>query len=190
MPTGRTPITLQPGTRNPFGQAVTAQEPTTIEATETEESRLRRIIGFIKVGGVSGTPEKRQVLLGSLILKPGDTLQPLIEGQVEVLHVKSIASDFVLLNFVEKDASVEPREVRIPIKMAPRVTQMLYGEATEHLLSAAPKVAHPSSIPALPLKGVQDFIEGSKQADLLNVTIRKVELMGGGKDAEPSKQEN
>jgi hypothetical protein len=37
------------------------------------------------------------------------------------------------------------------------------------------------------LKGVQDFLEGSKQAELLNVTNRKFDLMGDVDDAEKSK---
>ena len=92
------------------------------------------------------------------------------------------------LFFVEKDAGAEPRLVRIPVRTPPRVTQMLYGEAMENLVNVA-KPARPNST-AIQLKGVQEFIEGSKQAELLNVTDRKVELMGVVKDAEKTKQGN
>jgi len=185
LPTGRTPAVLQPNARNPFGQAVTAQEPATIEATETEETRLRRIIGFIKVGGVSGTPDKLRVLLGSLILKSGDTMPPLIEEQKERLQVKGITKDAVELSFVETDPSIDPRLVRIPIMTPPRVAHMFYGEAVENLVSIAPKPAQ-KALASVPLKGVQDFIEDSKAIDLRNVTDRKVEMMGVVKDAEQS----
>lgn len=185
MPQGRTPIVVPPGARNPFGQSVTAQEVPTVEETETEESRLRRIIGRIKVGGVSGTPERLRVLLGSLVLRPGDTLPPLIERQQEVLRVESITRDFVALTFVEKEAGTEGRLIKIPLSTPPRVTEMLYGEAVERLVNIAkPANANAS---AMQLKGVQDFLEDSRKADLLNVTDRKFELMGVVKDANQSK---
>jgi len=187
MPTGRVPIVLQSGVRNPFGQVATAQEPTAIEATETEESRLRRIISFLKVGGVSGSRDNRRVLLGSLILRPGDSLPPLIENQQEVLRVQSINGNSVVLSFVDKETGAEPRLFGIPIRIqTPRVTQMLYGEAVENLGN----FGKPARANVLQLKGVQDFIAGSKAVELLNVTDRKFDLMGGVKDAEKSKQGN
>ncbi len=187
LPQGREPTVLAPGTRNPFGQAVTAQETTVMESTETEEMRLRRILGGIKVGGVSGTPEHLRVLLGSLILKPGDTLPQLVEDQQEVIRVASISGSMVELAFVDKEAGAELRLIRIPIKTPPRVTEMLYGEALERLTSTGS--APPAKGGGLPLKGVQDFLEGSKQAELLNVTERKFELMGVPNDAEKPKQD-
>lgn len=186
MPQGRTPIVLPPGARNPFGQLVTAQETAAVvEATETEEARLRRIIGRVKVGGVSGSADNLRVLLGALIIKQGDTLPPLIERQQEVLRVDSITKDFVSLVFVEKEAGSEGRLIRIPLKIPPRVTAMLYGEAVEKLANIAKPTAA-GAVP-MPLKGVQDFLDGSKQAELLNVTERKFELMGDVDDAEKNK---
>ena len=181
LPTGRTPIILQPGTRNPFGQVVTAQEPTAIEATETEETRLRRIIGYLKVGGLSGSSDNLRILLGSLILKPGDTLPPLVKDQQEILKVKSITKEEVFLTFFDKETTAEPRLIRIPFKTASRVAQMLYGEAVESLVKSTKPIQHP---------GVQSFIEGSNGAELLNITQRKIEMMGVPKDAEQSKAEN
>ena len=192
LPTGRKPVVLQSGTRNPFGQVVTAQEPVATEAAESEEMRLRRIIALIKVGGMSGPHEKLRVLLGSLLLKSGDTLPPLIPDQREALQVTSINKDAITLTFVDKDTTVEPRLVRIPIKIAASVSKMFYGEAVEslegvHFKAANTATAAHTATEPLQLKGVQDFIDGSKAADLRNVKERKVELMGVVRDAEESK---
>jgi len=188
LPKDRTFTELRAGERNPFGQAAAVAEPTAMQEAETEEVHLRRVIGAIKVGGVSGSGPRARVLLGSLILKPGDTLPPLFENQQEVLMISSVSEKEVRLTFLEKDASSEPRQIVIPLRLAPQVSQLLYGEAFEKLANVGPD-GRPK-IQEVPLKGVQDFLKASEEAGLQNITERKMDMMGELKnDATPETEQ-
>jgi hypothetical protein len=176
LPSGRTYSILRDGERNPFGQQITVEQPTVVAETESEEARLRRIIGGVKVSGVSEQSGRRRVLLGSIGLGPGDNLPPLIRGQQEQLRVSAIEENRMVLAFVERDPSIEPRVIIVPLGMEPRVNQFLFGEAFEKLANIG--VERTGGERDLPMKGVDDFIKGSNDANLQNVTDRKYEMMG------------
>ena len=187
FPDGRQRVELRPAERNPFVQAI-AQEaiPTKPEEGITEEARLRRILRAMKIGGVSGKPGSRQVLLGSLILKPGGTLPPILKNQAEVLRVLSVDDLSVEIAFVEKDPSASARRIVLPFSIKPEVAQMMVGEAFEELtkVGASGKVA----VPPLTNAGVNEFLSGSKEADLRNMTDRDVQMMGVTTNAEDKKK--
>ena len=184
LPEGRQKLDVLPSERNPFSAQVAeiATSSTQHEGT-TEESRLRRILRAMKVGGISGKPGSQHVLLGSLIIKPGDILPPLLDNQAEVLRVVSIEDNSLVLAFIERDASTEVRRIILPLGgLEPTVTQMMYGEAFEELtkMEASGKI----DVPPLTLPGVDDFLKGSRGSDLHNVTDRDVQMMGVVRDAE------
>jgi len=168
--------------RNPFIQQVTPEAAaTTTPSVATEESRLRAIFRAIKIGGVSGTAGRRQALLGSLILKPGAVLPPVLKNQFEVLKVLSVDDSEVVLAFVERDASAESRQIVLPFRLKPEVARVMYGEAFQELtkIGATGKI----ELPPLTLQGVDDFLRGSQEADLRNMVDRDVRMTGAGSNA-------
>lgn len=185
LPDGRQKVELKPAERNPFIQQIveeTAQANP--QAGTSEESHLRRIFRAIKLGGISGKTGKKQALLGSLIIKPGDILPPLLKNQFEVLRVVSVDDSAIVLGFVDKDSQASVRQIVIPFNMKPTVSRVMYGEAFEELT----KVDANGKIDAPPLTnpGVDDFLKGSMETDLKNVTERDVKMMGVGSNAENS----
>jgi hypothetical protein len=183
MPDERATIQLQPKERNPFAQAAAPERTiTTAQESASEDARLRRILGALKIAGTSRADGKSRVLLGSLIVSVGEILPPIIGNQVEVLRVVSVDDSKLTLAFVERDSSADPRKIELPINMKPVVSQFLYGEAVESLLGitrdAAPK------LPALDTPAVKEVIKVSQDLDLQNVAERNTKLMGGVRDAE------
>ena len=184
-PDGRQREELRPNERNPFIQAIPPEAVTTKpEEGATEEARLRRILRAMKIGGVSKGPDNKHVLLGSMILKPGKTLPQILNNQIEVLRVLSVNDNAVVLEFVEKDPSVSTRQLFLPFSIKPEVTQMMVGEAFEELTKVGP--SGKISAPPLTNAGVDDFLKGSREADLRNVADRDVKMMGVPTNAENS----
>lgn len=185
LPEGRQKVELKPSERNPFVQQIAEEAPqTNPQAGTSEESHLRRIFRAIKVGGISGSNGKKQALLGSLIIKPGDILPPLLKNQFEVLRVLSVDDSAIVLGFVDKDSQVSVRQIVLPLNMKPAVARVMYGDAFEELTKVdangkidAPPLAHP---------GVDAFLKGSKDTDLENMTDRDVKIMGVGTNANNS----
>jgi hypothetical protein len=187
LPDARQTIDLRPGERNPFTQQVT-KEPQTIAGPETasEESRLRKILRALKIGGVSGGNGKFQALLGSLIVKPGDFLPPLVSNQFEVLRVVSVDKSSLTLSFVEKDSTVDARQIVLPIGIKPDISRLMYGEAVEKLLPMGPDGK--STLPPVESSAVAQILKGSQDAELKNMAERDVNLMGVVRDAKETDQ--
>ncbi len=185
LPDGRQKIELRPSERNPFAQQVVAETaPTTLQEGATEESRLRKILRAVKISGISGKPGHKQVLLGSIIIKPGDTLPPILKNQFERLVVVSVDDSNIVLAFGEKDTAVDARKIVLPIGIKPEVTQFMYGEAFEQLVKIGP--GGKIDAPPITNQGAVDFIKGSQDADLKNMADRDVDLMGVVTNAENS----
>jgi hypothetical protein len=124
LPGQKIPESLHPKERNPF----TRREIKTAEVAtdrESEESKLRAILGAMVVTGVVRGGASDKVLLGSLILEPGRDVPRLLEGQTEHLVVTAITGKEVEIQFVETEARTEPRRILIPIDLRPRVTVRL-----------------------------------------------------------------
>jgi hypothetical protein len=90
VPEKREPALVTEGERNPFG--LVALPPEEVEETETiqaetEEMRLRRILGNMRVSGAGGTSGSYRVVLGSMQLKQGETVPMIFADQAEVLRV-------------------------------------------------------------------------------------------------------
>ena len=189
FPDGRQKLELPSSERNPFVQQIAPEAAPAASAQEgtTEEARLRRIFRAMKIGAVSGTPDSKQVLLGSLILKPGRTLPPLLKNQFETLRVLSVDDTSVVLAFVERDHSASARQIILPYGIKPEVTQVMFGEAFEKLTQVGPNGK--IDAPPLTMQGVEEFLSGSREADLRNMADRDVQMMGVVTNADNSKKE-
>ena len=190
-PDGREAIEIQSGERNPFAvQIVQDKGPAETSPTEglSEEARIRRILGTLRVTGSSQGEDRTKVLMGSLIVKPGDTLPPLIQNQSERIKVLSLEDGMLTLVFMERDPMAEPRRMVVPIDMKPAVTQFLFGEAVENLAQIDQKGR--SALPPLTNPSVTEVLSGSQESEVQGLTDREVSLMGVVHDAKaPKKQE-
>lgn len=188
FPDGRQKMELPSSERNPFIQQIAPEAPTTAPQEGTsEEARLRRLLRAMKIGAVSGAPGKMQVLLGSLILKPGSTLPSILKNQFEVLRVLSVDDTSVVLAFVERDKSAAARQIILPYDIKPHVTQVMFGEAFEKLAQVGPNGK--IDAPPLTMQGVEEFLSGSREADLRNMADRDVQMMGVVTNADNSKKD-
>jgi hypothetical protein len=135
-PGQRRPTDVKPGERNPFGLLAVPppeeqEEQVKIEV-ETEEMKIRRILGNMRVTGLAGSPGDYRVVVGSMQLAEGDIVPRLFANQAEVLRVDRISDRQVLLSFVERkqqgQEDLPPRTVGLGIDLAPRVRSLLPGE--------------------------------------------------------------
>ena len=191
FPDARESTTLRSNERNPFTAQQVVQESQTPAVPEaaSEESRLRRILQAVKIGGVSGGNGKFQALLGSLIIKPGDSLPPLISNQFEELRVTSVDPSSITLSFFERDSTANPRQIVLPVGIKPDVSQFLYGEAVEELTQIDPQRGRTAPLPQVENPAVTQTLKGSQDVDLKNLTDRAVKLMGVLHDAKKSEKE-
>jgi hypothetical protein len=121
LPGEKRPDLLRPKERNPFSR----REAKAVEVTadrESEESRIRAILSSTSVTGIIRGSGEVKALLGSLVLKEGKLVPPLIEGQTERLVVGSITRTAIEINFVEMDDHAEPRKIVVPIDLRPRIS--------------------------------------------------------------------
>lgn len=179
FPDGRQTVEVRPNERNPFGQQVAPEVQSTSAGTQeavSEESRLRRILRALKISGVSGQGSSRRALIGSLILKPGDPLPPLITNQAESLRVAAVDDSQVILEFIERDPAAESRKIILFYGLQPTVAQFLFGEAVEELAQIGAKGQ--SQMPALTSPRVTEILQKAQDAELKSLVDRNVRMMG------------
>lgn len=190
-PDARETIELRSGERNPFAVQIVEEKATTEPSSSeglSEEARLRRIFGNLRASGTSVGPDKGQkAMLGSLIVKPGDVLPPLLGNQAEILEVLSIQDSLVTLVFHERDPSAEKRRIVVPVNMRPTVSQFLFGEAVEALAQIDQKGR--SALPALQSAAVTEVLGGGQASEVQGLTEREIQLMGVVRDAKDRQQE-
>ena len=187
LPGGRQSVVVPPISRIPFAQQVAPEAPpTNPQEGATEEARLRRILQTMKIGGVSGNSDQKQVLLGPLILKPGNALPQIIKNQSEVIRVVSVSDNLVVLEFVSKDLSASARELYIPFGINPEVRQFMYGDAVEEVVKAGvapqpnlPQAANPPDPVIRSILTINPEAEQKRSSD---------KLMGVFPNAEDSKK--
>lgn len=178
-PEKREPATVEEGERNPFGLvSVPAPETQEIEpiAAETEEMRIRRILGNMRVSGLSGSPGSYRVLLGSVQLREGDMLPKLFSDQGETLRVKSISEREVVLTFGEKDPNLPPRTIGLGFDLRPRPSSLLVGDLFRKLVPFTATGA--PDLKPLELPAVQAVVDAAEESGLQSLTERSFELMG------------
>lgn len=187
FPDGRQALEVRPGERNPFGQQIAPEVQSTTAGTQdtvSEESRLRRILRALKISGASSQGSSRRILIGSLILKPGDPLPPLITNQAESLRVLSVDESQVILEFIDKDPTAETRKITLFYALDPTVSQFLFGEAVEELAQIGAKGQ--AQIPTLTSPAVSEILQKAEAAELKNLVDRNIRMMGVIQDEQAS----
>lgn len=188
-PDKREPEQVRENERNPFGLVslppAAVEETETIEA-ETEEQRLRRIVGNMRVSGLSGSPGSYRLLMGSMTIREGEKLPKLFADQAEVLHISSISEREVVLTFQEKDPTLPPRSMSLGYNFQPRPQSLLPGEIFRKLVPFTAKGA--PDLKPLEVPAVQSIVEGAEEGGLQGWTDRSHEMLGEpkGRNDEPA----
>lgn len=175
----REPAQVKEGERNPFGLvALPQEEAVEVEAiqAETEEMRLRRVLGNMRISGVSGSPGSYRVVLNSMQLREGDMLPKLFADQAETIRVTSISDREVILSFSEKDPSIPPRTIGLSYDLKPRASSLLPGEIFQKLVPFTSKGT--VDLKPLELPAAKAIAEGAEEGNLQGLTERTFELMG------------
>ncbi len=178
-PEKREPAKVSEGERNPFG--LVSLPPTEVEETatiqaETEEMRLRRILGNMRVSGASGAVGSYSVLLGPMRIRAGEKLPKLFADQAEVLTVTSITDREITLSFEEKDPDIPPRRIGLGYDLDPRPRSLLPGEFFSKVVPFTAKGAR--DLKPLEVPAVTSIAVAAEAAGLQGLTERSFELMG------------
>ena len=180
LPERRAPTEVPEGERNPFGKSLPPpteeKEEITPVKVETEEMKLRRVLGNMRVSGVSGSPGDYTVLLGPLALRAGETLPKLFENQAEVLRVDSVSESTVVLSFVEKNPNIPPRIMSLTVDLKPRVNSVLGGELFTNAVTFDAKGA--VNLKPLEGEGVKAVTTALTNQELQSLVDRRRALMG------------
>jgi hypothetical protein len=179
VPEKREPAVVTEGERNPFG--LVALPPEEVEETEsiqaeTEEMRLRRILGNMRVSGVGGSSGAYRVVLGSMQLRQGDTVPKLFADQAEILRVSSITEREIVLSFADKDTNAPPRTIGLSYDLQPRPRSLLAGELFGKLVPFSAKGA--VDLKPLEALSVKAIAEGAEAGQLQGLVERSFQLMG------------
>jgi hypothetical protein len=112
---------------NPFAERKKASVIKPTEQVETEESRLRMFFDKLHVTGMMKLGDKRIVTLGRLTLEPGQTLQPVIPSQTQILRVLRVEDNLLEIGWVEDAAydAAAPRKIRKRIDLTPKIQLLL-----------------------------------------------------------------
>lgn len=176
-PDQRGEIIVPEGERNPFGlvAAPPAEEEEQQVLEETEEMKIRRILGNMRVSGLSGQPGSYTALLGTLVLKEGEKLPRLFRDQGEVLTVQSITEREVLFAFEEKAPGLPPRLLGVSVSLAPTVDSLLAGETFRKVVPFDAKGR--ATLPPLALPSAQSVIDAIEDNNVQGLYDRGFELM-------------
>ncbi len=127
LPQQKAALAISSSERNPFGKKPPKKVDQAKAPVESEESKLREVIGELPLAGIVESRGTVQVLLGSISLKGNDLLPALISGQTEQIRVTSITATEVVLGFVEADGTANNRKIRLNIDLTPAVRYKLGG---------------------------------------------------------------
>jgi hypothetical protein len=118
---------LQEGVRNPFATR-TDKSPSgpVAKDTQSEEARIRAALDKFTVNGFAQSPDgSLTAQLESIILKEGELLPRVIEGQVDDLRVTKITAKLVEFTWVGDEDADNARQVTKAVDMSPKVAVML-----------------------------------------------------------------
>jgi len=140
LPEEKEPIPIEEGERNPFARRGPATATTVVEDTESEESRLRALLGKMKVTGFMEGDNGASVLLGNYRMIPKQILPPLLANQTEKLQVVSVTPKRVHLVFLESDDRPPTRTITLRYSLRPQV-RFLLGSQVPDSPPNAPELA-------------------------------------------------
>jgi hypothetical protein len=133
MPDDKVAEPVKGAERNPFGKS-----PEQLQAGlngnkgTTEENNIREHLEKLRIVGISPGPKGLRVMLGNMVLDPGDTVPPVVPDQTLVLRVGRISRQAIDLVWVEKKPSGMPERVlTLPVDLTPTVRYALPGSGHE-----------------------------------------------------------
>ncbi|MBK8040698.1 MAG: hypothetical protein IPK22_26735 [Verrucomicrobiaceae bacterium] len=127
LPDEKTPERVKPEENNPFESAIEAASRNAPE--DTEENRVRDVLARLPVVGASIRPDgKMKVMLGDIMLQPGQVVPQVFADQQVRLTVKNITMQNIELAWEEKEATgLPPKVMLIAINMSPEIKYKLLG---------------------------------------------------------------
>lgn len=125
LPEDKVVETIKKSDRNPFAEKVLAV--LSEDKGESEDSKLRSILGRIPISGVIHDRDGRfKVMVGRRLLQEGDKVPPLIAGQTALLRVSKVTDKLVEIAWVEDQANAAPQKfVRAVRVNEGRIDQMM-----------------------------------------------------------------
>ena len=127
LPDEKTPERVKPEENNPFESAIEAASRNAPE--DTEENRVRDVLARLPVVGASIRPDgKMKVMLGDIMLQPGQVVPQVFADQQVRLTVRNITMQNIELAWQEKEATgLPPKVMLIAINMSPEIKYKLLG---------------------------------------------------------------
>ncbi len=130
-PNDKTSELVKPEERNPFGKSESEMKSLTGKGTN-EENQVRELLERLRVVGVTPGPNGMRVMLGDMILEPGQLVPPVLPQQSITLQVQTISQEAITLMWVEKNPTgLPPRTLTIPVDLRPYVRVKLMGQPTD-----------------------------------------------------------
>jgi hypothetical protein len=129
LPTQKTSEQVKEGERNPFTKINQGAQNVDSSGT-TEENEIRDRLAKLRVVGVSPGVRGLRVMLGDMVLEPGEDVPQVLPEQTLSLRVGTISPRAIELVWVEKKPSGLPaRTLTIPVDLRPYVRSILKGQA-------------------------------------------------------------
>lgn len=125
LPTGRHVERILPEEKNPFGQKVQVKEEALVVEEETEETRLRKLLGDIPIRGVVQSGDACVMMLGPMTLREGIILPNLLPRQTERVKVLKITETEAIFGFVDRDGRADVRTLPRRVDLAPEVRYLI-----------------------------------------------------------------
>lgn len=129
LPNQKTSEQVKEGERNPFTKINQGVQNPDSSGT-TEENEIRDRLAKLRVVGVSPGVRGLRVMLGDMVLEPGEDVPQVLPEQTLSLRVGNISSRAIELVWVEKKPTGLPaRTLTIPVDLRPYVRSILKGQA-------------------------------------------------------------
>jgi hypothetical protein len=130
-PGDKTAEVVKEGERNPFGKGEDALKDLDAKGTN-EENEIRDRLTRLRVVGVSPGSRGLRVMLGDMVLEPGEMVPQVLPEQTVALRVGAITPRAIELVWVEvKPSGLPPRVLTIPVDLRPYVRYALKGQPNE-----------------------------------------------------------
>lgn len=130
-PGDKTAEVVKEGERNPFGKSEDALKDLDVKGTN-EENEIRDRLTRLRVVGVSPGSRGLRVMLGDMVLEPGELVPQVLPDQTVALRVGAITPRAIELVWVEvKPSGLPPRVLTIPVDLRPYVRYALKGQPNE-----------------------------------------------------------
>lgn len=129
LPNQKTSEQVKEGERNPFTK-INQNVQNLDSSGTTEENDIRDRLAKLRVVGVSPGVRGLRVMLGDMVLEPGEDVPQVLPEQTLSLRVGTISPRAIELVWVEKKPTGLPaRTLTIPVDLRPYVRSILKGQA-------------------------------------------------------------